>query len=375
MNFTFLNLPVRIEPTFWLFLLFFTGFYQDPSTESVIVGLVMIVSLLLHEYGHALTAVYFGAKPSITLEGFGGRAEYSNYGMSKTQELLITINGPLFESLLIIFPYFLLRSEVFALHPNIQYVLYVTMRINILWCALNLIPIAPLDGGHIARYFLDKIFKDQGYKISLILGLTCAAVIAPYLYVKGYSFFPILLLILGFQNLQKLRQELAQNKVSNFSLYMRGIEAERLYDFEEAKKNFKKLLKSKDNQLKHSAIESLAKIYHYENEGQKSYELLLKADHQFLGESKNLLCQLAFERKNYQLVGKYSRENYSIEPSFETAVLNSQAFAFLNQPDLAAGWLTTASQFGIEYQDKIKDLLKLTTYDSVRDHEAFNKVF
>jgi Zn-dependent protease len=371
MNFTFLNIPVRIEPTFWFLLLFFTGFYQDPSMDSVMIGVIMTVSLLVHEYGHALTAVYFGTRPSITLEGMGGYAEYGNYGISKKQELLITINGPLFESLLIVFPFLFLRFDVFAAHPNIEYILYVTMRINIWWCLLNLIPIDPLDGGRIARYFLDKIFDDQGYKISLFLGVACAAVIAPYLYLEGSTYFPLLLLILGLQNFQKLRQEMSKNEVSHFSLYMRGIEAERLNDFEEAKKNFKKLLNSSDNQLKHSAIESLAKIYHSENKGQKSYELLLKADHQLLGKGKSLLCQLAFERKNYQLVSQYSRDNYSVEPSFDTAILNSQAFAFLNQPDLAAGWLVTASQFGAQYQDKIKDLLKLSTYDTVRDHAAF----
>jgi len=144
-NFTFLNIPVRIEPVFWIFLLFFSDLYQDFSIESVIVGFVMIVSLLLHEYGHALTAVYFGGKPKIKLEAFGGKAEYNDFGITKTQEAIITLNGPLFESLLIALPYFLLESGFFAKYHYVQYVLYVTMRINILWCLLNLIPVDPLD--------------------------------------------------------------------------------------------------------------------------------------------------------------------------------------------------------------------------------------
>ena len=63
MNFKFLNIPVQICPSFWIFLLFLTEIYQDPSIESLIVGLVVIMSLLVHEYGHALTAVYFGKNP------------------------------------------------------------------------------------------------------------------------------------------------------------------------------------------------------------------------------------------------------------------------------------------------------------------------
>lgn len=376
MNFTFLNIPVGIHPSFWIFLLFFTGIYNNPSIESVIVGAVMFVSLLVHEYGHALTAAYFGAKPTITLEAFGGRAEYSSFGISRKKQLLITLNGPLMESLLIAFPYFLLESGIFASHYYIQYILYIFMRLNILWCLLNLIPIKPLDGGNIVSSLLEDRFGARGSQISLAIGLISVVLIAPYLYFGlGITFFPIFLAILGLQNIQQLRQNWVRNEVSPFSLYRQGVEAAASNDFKEAKKHFKKLLKAKDNYIKHSAIESLAKIYFQENDRQKSYDLLLNTDHSFLREGKSLLCKLAFERNNHQLVGKYSREIYHLEPSYETAILNSQAFANLNQPRLAGGWLATASQFGIEYDDKAKEVLKQATYNSVRDDPAFNEAF
>lgn len=377
MNFTFLNIPVRIQPAFWVFLLFFTGIYNNPSIESVIVGAVMFVSLLVHEYGHALTAVYFGAKqPTITLEAFGGRAEYGSFGISRTKQLLITLNGPLLESLLIAIPYFLLKSNIFASHYYIEYILYITMRLNILWCLLNLIPIRPLDGGHIVSSVLEDRFGAKGSQISLAIGLISVVVIAPYLYVAlGLTFFPIFLAILGLQNLQQLRQNWVRNEVSPFSLYRQGVEAAASNDLKEAKRHFKKLLKTKDTYIKNSAVESLAKIYFQENDRQKCYDLLLNADHDFLREGKSLLCKLAFERNNHQLVGKYSREIYHLEPSYETAILNSQAFANLNQPRLAGGWLATASQFGIEYDDKVKEVLKQATYNSVRDDKAFNEAF
>lgn len=373
MEFTFLNIPVRIQPTFWIFLLFFTNFYQDPSIESVIVGCIMIVSLLVHEYGHALTAVYFGASPTITLEAFGGNASYRNVGISQKQQVIITINGPLFESLLIVLPYYLLESGIFASQYYVEYILYVTMHLNIVWCLLNLIPVDPLDGGHIIRYLLEKKFGEEGYKISLVVGLVSVALVAPYLFFIGRTFFAIFLLMLGFQSYQKLQSHMAQNKVSPFSLYLRGLEAANSNDFDEAKKHFKKLLKTKDVQIKHSAIEGLAKIYFQENKDKKSYELLLNADHALLGEGKSLLCKLAFAQNNHQLVGKYSRDIYTLDPSFETAILNSQAFACMDHPALAGGWIATALQFGAEYHDKVKELLKQATYDSVRHHESFHE--
>jgi stage IV sporulation protein FB len=370
MNFNFLNIPVRIHPTFWIFLLFFTDLFNDPSIEGICIAAIVFFSLLWHEYGHASTAAFFGAKPRITLEAFGGYAEYNNFGISRLQNFIITLNGPLFQSLLIALPYLLLRSGFFASHYHLEYVLYHTMKLNILWCLLNLIPVEPLDGGHLLRGILEHKFGDKGNKVSLIIGLMSVALISPCLYFYKFKFFPILLLIFGIQNYQKLKN-FRSNDLSPFALYMKGVDAENRNNREEAKQHFKRLLKSKDHHLKHSAIESLAKIYYQENKKQKSYELLFKADHQLLEEGKTLLCKLAFERKNHELVCKYSRDIYNLEPSYETAILNSQAFASMNQPELAGGWLATASQFGIEYNEKVKELLKQATYDSVRNHEAF----
>ena len=298
MNFRFLNIPVEIHPTFWIFLLFFTKFYQDPSIESVIVGIVLIFSLLVHEYGHALTAVYFGASPTITLEAFGGKAQYNGRRITPKQEFLITLNGPLLESLLIVLPFFLLKMGVFAGHAYIQYFLYVTMRLNILWCLLNLIPLVPLDGGHLVRYILEKKFGDNGHRLSIIIGLICVVLATPYLYYAGYFFFGTLLLIYGFQNFQILRGfRVSARENSPFSCYLMGVNAINDNEPEKAKMFLTPLLKSKQQNIKHSAIESLAQVYFRENDSQKAYKLLLKGDHQFLKAGKCLLCKLAFERK------------------------------------------------------------------------------
>ncbi len=374
MNFRFLNIPVHIHPTFWLFLLFFTNLWRDPSIESVIWGVVFALSLLVHEYGHALTALFFGAKPSITLWVFGGYTEYNSRRMTPLQSFIITLNGPLFEAVLIVLAYALLKIEAFENYPYIRYFLIVTMRLNIVWCLLNLIPLVPLDGGHLARYLLEKKWGDAGCKASLIIGLISVVLIAPYLYYVGFFFFGTLLLVYGFQNFQILQgAQPSSGATSAFSFYLNGIETMNTHEPKKAKALFKKGLKSKDAHIRHSAIESLAKIYLQENEQQKAYDLLLKADPQLLKEGKCLLCKLAFERKNDELVCQYSREIYEIDPSFDHALLNSWAFARLGQPTLAGGWLMTASQFGESERETARELLSSQLYDSVRDSDAFKQ--
>ncbi|HAZ15452.1 MAG TPA: hypothetical protein DCY54_02260 [Parachlamydiales bacterium] len=372
LRFKFLNIPVEIHPSFWLFLLFFTNLYRDFSIESLLLAAVVILSLLVHEYGHAWTAFRFGARPVITLEAFGGNAQYNGFGLTPKQHFLITLNGPLLESVLIVLAYSLLKGDFFSHNYYLRYLLYATLRVNILWCLLNLIPIAPLDGGLMLRYLFEKRFGQKGSLAAITIGLISVALLVPYLYFQGFFFFGTLLFIFGFQYYQLLRtHRLSAGRSHPFKTYTQGLEAIKNQDTERAKWILKKLLKSKDVQIKHLATESLAKIYLQENEEQKSYDLLLKADPHHLKEGKALLCKLAFANKNYELVVKYSRELYEMNPSFEIALLNSQAFACLNRPELSGAWLKTAARFDAVSEETIQELLKKPFYDSVRNQEAF----
>ncbi len=372
MQFTFLNIPVTIHPSFWIFFLFFTDLIRDPSVESCIFGIVLIVSLLVHEYGHALTAQYFGAKPSINLEAFGGNAQYDGRGITPRQSFLITLNGPLLESVLVLLSYILLEADVFYNQPYIQYFLHVTMYVNVLWILLNLLPVVPLDGGQLMSNILQRIFGNKGLRASAIIGVVAAAVTAPYLYLEGYYIFGTLLLFFAYQNFQMLQVlKASSGEAYHFSRYSNALEAIKDNDLKGAKAILTDLIKSKDPLIKHLSIESLAEIHCQENEGQKAYDLLIRADYQFLNKGKCLLCRLAFERDNFELVKALSREIYEVEPSYEIALLNSKAFAYLNQPSLAGAWLETASQFEIECKEAFREILLHSSYDAVRDHNLF----
>lgn len=366
MYFRFLNIPVYIHPSFWIFLIFFTNIYRSFSVESLIVGAVMFVSLLVHEYGHALTAYYFGARPSIILEAFGGRAQYNGAHITPKQHFLITLNGPLFESVLIFISYMLLKSGMFTHSPKMTFFLYMTMRINIVWCLLNLIPMMPLDGGQLVRYFLEMKFGRQGFKISVIIGLLCAAVAIPYLFFHDLVFFGTILLIFAFQHVQMLRYP-SKSRPSSFQQLRACEEAVQDPDPDKAKQLLLRLLRSRDRAVKAKAAQSLAQLYVQEEQDKKAYALLLKIDPSHLTDGKCLLCRLAFQYENYTLVKKYGRDVYTIEPTFEHAVMISKAYAFLGEPDMAIAWLQTASQFGESYARQVKNILQEPIYDQ----EAF----
>lgn len=354
MYFRFLNIPVVIHPSFWLFLLFFTDFFRDPTMEAVLRGAIFFFSLLVHEYGHALTARYFGAEPTVHLEALGGNAQYYGRGMRPLQHFLITLNGPLFDAILILVAYSFLQLDVVQKYYYLHYFFWFTMRLNIWWCLLNLIPILPLDGGHLLHYLLEMKFGSKGYRASLMIGFAASLIFVPFLFLKGLLFFAGIIAIYGFLNFQRLRQF----RVSD-------------YKPADPKQALKKKVKSKEEAVHTEAIEELAKEYYKEEEKQKAYELLLAEEGKV--KDKSLLCKLAFEFNNDELVSKYSRDLYEAEPTFETAILNSMAFARLKEANLSAAWLETASEFGEEYRPFLKQALEKVHFDAIRKEEIFQE--
>ncbi len=74
------RIPIRIHPIFWLLVVLIsiinTPILSSFDTSSVLETLtwaaVIIISLLIHEYGHAFTARIFGQEAQIDLMGMGG---------------------------------------------------------------------------------------------------------------------------------------------------------------------------------------------------------------------------------------------------------------------------------------------------------------
>lgn len=383
MRFRCFNIPVYIHPTFWLFLLLFVSSLLTQGGigslfDCLILGGVAFFSLLFHECGHALTARYFGASPTITLEAFGGKAMYEDKRMTAKQHFFVVLNGPLFSALLILGSYLALlklgsssRSLVIALSG--MFVL------NKFWLLFNLLPVFPLDGGQLFHYLAQRWFGPKGTRLALIVGVGVAALGALYYFLRHGSFvFASFLIFYGLQNFRMLKDSgrFASQQFKEetpFAAYLKGVEAIKNADTEQAKKILIKLLKVSDAQIQHAAVESLAELYFNEGEKEKSYHLLLQAETEQLKKGKALLCKLAFERRNYALVAEHAQATYGVDPSYETALLNSQACAHLGKSELAGAWLKTASAFPDTSQAQLQEALASAAYDQVRELEAFQR--
>ncbi|MGI2298944.1 metalloprotease [Candidatus Cardinium hertigii] len=196
MRFRFLKISVSIDLSYWIFLFLVISSVGSQYIEILLWASVFTLSILVHEYGHALVALFFDAAPEIVLQAFGGITHFNALYLTSKQKFLITLAGPLFQGLLTLTVYLLLRFNIFNSYL-LQYLLYITMYLNSRWLLLNLIPIAPLDGGWLLRYILEKLFGYTGYLASIIIGLVAAAIAIPFLYLQGYHWFFIMQLFIA----------------------------------------------------------------------------------------------------------------------------------------------------------------------------------
>jgi Zn-dependent protease len=374
MVFRFLNIPVFIRPTYWLFLLFFCYDPERAFWKMAALGFVFFFSLLFHEYGHALAAQKFGRSPEITLEAFGGYASYDSRGLSESRHFIITLCGPLFTGLLIAISHYLFKSQIFESY-GMNYVLYYTRELNIYWLIVNMAPLSPLDGGKISEYLLGKWFGAKGHRYSLLLGNLTAVAGALYFFVYGSHLFAFLFLFFGWQNFKIYKSGYVPEKPSAFNLYNHALSALENKNSEKARAIFEKLIKSEDEYIRILSLERLADLLNGEGKTKEAYKTLLKVEPEKLNAGKLLLCKLAYLNGNYALIEKFSRDIYISQPTFEIAMLNAKTFSQLKNSSYSVAWLKTAFQFDDYKNYSCEALLADPAFDSIRSEPQFQDLF
>ncbi len=224
LRFGLFGIPVRVHPLFWLAALL-TGMPIQAGEGSglgdfelyMLVAWVaaFFVGILVHELGHALAMRSHGYRPWITLHGLGGMASYDatqGRPASLAGRVGITFAGPAAGFLLaaavvaaltamgkpfvVIWRFSVVPMFVpSGLIGSMGLTLFVVdlLYISIFWGVLNLLPVQPLDGGHIARELLVYADPRRGIERSLMLSLATAVVVAVVALVRLQSTFITLL--------------------------------------------------------------------------------------------------------------------------------------------------------------------------------------
>lgn len=171
LRFSLFGFPILIHWMFWLNTALMGG-ALDANTPEQFRGLLawvvaVLLSILIHELGHALTMRNFGdRRVGIVLYAFGGLAQGSQH-RTRNQDLLISAAGPGLQILA-----GLAVGWSITLWPPtslwLRQMLDGFTVVSIFWALLNLVPVLPLDGGRLCQAYLGPGKLRQVLTISLV---------------------------------------------------------------------------------------------------------------------------------------------------------------------------------------------------------------
>jgi stage IV sporulation protein FB len=159
LRFRFLGFPCNIGGLFWVgAILLGDGSFRAFGPFGLVAWIVaLLISIFVHELGHALVARYFGSRVlSVKIHLMGGYCQYDRQPGLRWQRIAISLAGPCAGFLL----WGLLRGIDEAFHlfdragnisPYLVLMLEYMLFVNLFWGFFNLLPILPLDGGHVCE--------------------------------------------------------------------------------------------------------------------------------------------------------------------------------------------------------------------------------
>lgn len=210
--FSYKGIPVEIHYSLTVlivFLFIFQIFSSGLSSAIIYTSLLMclFVSVLLHEFGHAIMAARFNIPTKkIMLIPFGGIALIDGRDLTPRSEFFIAIAGPIVNLIISIF------FGAIAYFSSIYFIYYI-VAINMIMAIFNMIPAYPMDGGRVVRSILELYF---GRKRATKLAVAISTVISILFIIAGAMSGWISLFVIGvFLIVSNFSKKLTQKKGVN----------------------------------------------------------------------------------------------------------------------------------------------------------------
>lgn len=191
--FTLAGIPVRATMGFLLLVGFYAYSLRAGGLPAIGGWLIaIVVSVLVHEFGHAMVARRFKLSPQVFLHGWGGLCAHERAARDRDDALIIAA-GPLaglaLAAIVAAVRAFLPESVmattvsidesgVWMRKSFVGFLLDSMWLINFWWSLVNLLPLFPLDGGQLFRLGLLRVVKParKAERIVHVVGTAIAGV-------------------------------------------------------------------------------------------------------------------------------------------------------------------------------------------------------
>ena len=190
------GIPVFIHWSFWLLFLFVAYIGKTLPTIAFLSGnvLALFVCVVLHEFGHALSARMYGVSTQdITILPIGGIARLDRMPEKPYQEFVVAIAGPAVNLViaiilsLVLYFFYNFQFGIDELYDNKygntvpMHMLYILLYSNIFLAVFNMAPAFPMDGGRVLRALLSiRLGRAKATYIASRLGQIIAVLFVIY---------------------------------------------------------------------------------------------------------------------------------------------------------------------------------------------------
>lgn len=195
---------IRATGGFFLLLgLYFYMYGVERAAEAGIFCFAIVVSLLVHEFGHVFAVRRQLKSDSVViLWGLGGLCMHERTN-SPRQQLIISLMGPAFSAILGALV-LMMRTFVPLPHEVAEMLVEALVWINVVWLGLNLLPLLPLDGGMALEAALAmRMGQAKAHAIVRKISIVVAGALVFGGLALGIPFLPVLGIVLLMQNLQR----------------------------------------------------------------------------------------------------------------------------------------------------------------------------
>ncbi len=211
----FANIPVLVHWSFALIFLWvvYVGFQEGWEWKaigwSVLFVIALFVCVVLHEFGHALTARRYGVRTrDIILSPIGGVARLDRLPENPMQEFYVAVAGPMVNVgiMAALSPYFLLVSsatreqllsilrQYVGISDNVfvrdltpfDFFIFGLVMLNGMLAVFNMLPAFPMDGGRVLRALLSiPLGRMKATRIAAWFGQFLAVLLVLYGFREG----------------------------------------------------------------------------------------------------------------------------------------------------------------------------------------------